>query len=149
MDRRRARLAILACGLLAACASPAPSGPSAELRPAPDADWGKARPVMVRLADFSFTPNHIALEAGAPVRLTLVNAGSGAHDFFAPRFFATVGFRQGTVVPDKNGSVTLKAGETEDIELVPTQAGTYPLECTEFLHSLFGMTGVIEVTNRS
>ena len=56
----------------------------------------KARSVTVRLSDFAFTPDHLAFEAGTPVRLILVNAGSGTHDFAAPRFFATVAYRQGT-----------------------------------------------------
>ena len=43
------------------------------------------------------------------------------------------------------GSFSLAAGEVEEIEFVPLQAGTYPLECTKPLHGLFGMTGDIVV----
>ena len=147
MNRRRGHLAILACTILASCASPAPSSPPVATSATPDIDWAKARSVTVRLSDFAFTPDHLAFEAGAPVRLTLVNAGSGTHDFAAPRFFATVAYRQGTD-PVAGGDLTLKAGKTAELDLVPAQPGTYPLECTEFLHAIFGMTGTIVVTNR-
>ena len=42
-------------------------------------------------------------------------------------------------------SLSLAAGEVEEIELVPLQAGTYAVECTKPLHGLFGMTGDIVV----
>ena len=32
-----------------------------------------------------------------------------------------------------------------DITLTPRATGTYKIECTHFLHSLFGMTGTIVV----
>jgi uncharacterized cupredoxin-like copper-binding protein len=144
MDRR---LASLACLALAACASPAPRGPSPALRSVPEVDWERARPVTVRMTDFAFTPDHLSFVAGVPVRLTLVNGGSGTHDFSAPRFFATVAYRPGTAAA-ADGDVALKAGQTMELDLVPGQAGTYPLECTEFLHTIFGMTGMIEVTDR-
>ena len=32
-----------------------------------------------------------------------------------------------------------------DITLTPRAPGTYKVECTHFLHSLFGMTGTIVV----
>jgi uncharacterized cupredoxin-like copper-binding protein len=143
MDRRFASLACLA---LAACASPAPRGPSSPLRSASEVDWAQARPVTVRLTDFAFTPDHLSLVAGVPLHLTLVNAGSGTHDFSAPRFFAMAAYRPGTAAAD--GDLTLKAGQSAELDLVPEQAGTYPLECTEFLHATFGMTGTIEVTGR-
>jgi uncharacterized cupredoxin-like copper-binding protein len=129
---------------LAACASPAPPP---VLASAPDLDWTTARPVTVRLTDFAFTPDHLSFATGVPVRLTLVNAGSGPHDFAAPRFFATVAYRRGTAAA-VDGDITLKAGETAELDFVPGPAGSYPLECTEFLHATFGMTGVIEVTDR-
>ncbi|MDB5361701.1 MAG: hypothetical protein JWO51_2998 [Rhodospirillales bacterium] len=144
MDRR---LASLACLALAACASPAPPGPSPAARAAPEVDWEKARPVTVRLTDFAFTPDHLSFVAGVPVRLILINAGSGTHDFSAPRFFAAAAYRQETAAA-ADGDVTLKAGQTTELDLVPGQAGTYPLECTEFLHATFGMTGMIAVTDR-
>jgi hypothetical protein len=33
-----------------------------------------------------------------------------------------------------------------EIALVPRAPGKYRLECTHFLHSLFGMHGLVEVT---
>lgn len=143
MDRRFASLACLA---LAACASPTPRAPSPALRSASEVDWAQARPVTVRLTDFAFTPDHLSFVAGVPLHLTLVNAGSGTHDFSAPLFFSTAAYRPGTA--GAGGDLTLKTGQTAELDLVPEQAGTYPLECTEFLHATFGMTGTIEVTDR-
>jgi plastocyanin len=114
----------------------------------PDVDWTAARPVTVRLSDFAFTPNHLSFEVGVPVHLTLVNVGSGAHDFSAPRFLSTAAYPPGAAMPVPDGDITLKAGQTLELDFVPRLAGTYPLECTEFLHAMFGMTGTIEVTSR-
>lgn len=146
MNRRPGRLAGLACLALAACASPAPLVPPSA--PAPELDWAAARPMTVRLTDFAFTPDHLSFATGVPVRLTLVNAGSGTHDFAAPRFFATVAYRRGTVAA-ADGDITLKAGQTVELDFVPGPPGTYPLECSEFLHAAFGMTGNIDVTDQS
>jgi len=146
MHRRPGRLASLVCLALAACASPAPPAPPPALASASGVDWATARPVTVRLTDFAFTPDHLSFASGVPVRLTLVNAGSGTHDFSAPRFLATVAYRPGAAAADSD--ITLKAGQTTELDFVPGPTGTYPLECTEFLHATFGMTGMIEVTDR-
>jgi len=134
--------------LVAACAAgPAtpPAGPQTAARP--DVDWGRAETISVRMTDFAFAPARLSLRAGTPVRLHLVNGGSGAHDFSAPAFFATVAYPAGAGAPD-DGKITLAKDETADLLFVPTAPGTYPLECTRFLHTLFGMTGEIDVEAR-
>ena len=39
----------------------------------------------------------------------------------------------------------LDGGQSADITLVPERPGTYPLRCTHFMHSAFGMRGSITV----
>lgn len=100
--------------------------------------------VTIRLSNFAFTPHQVQLHSGVPVRLHLVNDSSGGHNFSAPAFFAVSTYPSGS--PPPNGKVEIAAGGSVDITVVPGAAGTYRVECTHFLHSLFGMTGVIVVT---
>lgn len=107
-------------------------------------DWSQAQTLTVRMTDFEFSPDHLALRLNTPVRLILVNEGSGTHIFSAPKLFAVSAFRAGSTPPADNKIAVGKA-QTKEIDLVPKSPGVYPLRCTEFLHAMFGMTGVIEV----
>jgi len=98
----------------------------------------------VRLSNFAFDPEHLRLKANAPVRLRLVSEG-GRHDFSAPTFFAASSFPSGSSAPP-DGAISVGSDETVEITVVPHKPGNYPLKCTHFLHSLFGMHGTIEVT---
>jgi plastocyanin len=100
--------------------------------------------ILVRLSSFAFEPENLRLKAGVPVRLRLVNDGSGGHDFSAPAFFAASSFPPGSLVPS-NGGVAVQSHQTVEIAVVPRTPGTYRVECTHFLHSVFGMHGTIEV----
>jgi len=111
-------------------------------------DWSAVPAYPVSLSDFEFNPSKPTFRQGQPVRLVLSNSGSGRHDFSAPAFFATVALRPGGAAPAK-GDVSLAAGEKTEIDLVPGAAGQYELECTEFLHSMLGMSGMITVTAAS
>ena len=117
--------------------------------PAPtDVDWSSAQTVTVKLADFEFQPERVALKVRQPIKLVLVNTGSDVHDFSAPEFFSAVMYRPGSVVgPD--GRIEVAEGKSAEVDIVPIAEGTYDLTCTEFLHALFGMTGKIEVTGDS
>lgn len=107
-------------------------------------DWGGAKAVAVNLTDFDFTPSQLGFQAGQPVRLVLANTGSGLHDFSAPAFFAAASYRQGGTLP-RGGKVAVAQNQTAEIDLVPGAPGQYPLDCTEFLHAMLGMTGAINV----
>ena len=98
---------------------------------------------VIKLSNFAFAPDQIHLRSHVPVRLRLVNEASGGHDFSAPDFFAASTFPAGTAPP--NGKVDVPAGTSIDLVVVPGTPGTYKLECTHFLHSVFGMTGRIIV----
>jgi len=147
MTRRQA-LPLSALGLLAlaACAAPPPvvAGPEA-----PGTDWAAAETREIRLDEYAFAPERIALAAGRPVRLRLVNRGARPHDFTAPAFFAAAATPPGDPVAlalrAAGGSVDVPAGAVREVVVLPLRAGTYPLDCDKPLHGMFGMTGEIAV----
>lgn len=93
--------------------------------------------VEITLSNFKFAPDVIRLKAGQPVILHFVNEGSGGHNFAAPEFFKGV-------AGVKGGKIELAKGESRDVAVTP-RAGTYPVKCTHFLHTSFGMKGSIVV----
>jgi uncharacterized cupredoxin-like copper-binding protein len=99
--------------------------------------------LTIRLSNFAFTPQQFQLRVGVPVRLHLVNDADGGHSFSAPAFFAASAYPSGA--PPRDGTVEVAGSASADITLVPHAAGTYKVECTHFLHGLFGMTGTIVV----
>ena len=141
MTKTTACLALGLATLLTACST----SKTALRAPAPpDTDWSKAETMTVKLTDFDFAPSHLSLKVRTPLRLILVNDGSGDHDFSAPEFFQAAMYRPGSVVSEK-GNIVVAEKETKEVDLMPIATGKYKLECTEFLHSLFGMTGSIDV----
>jgi plastocyanin len=130
---------ILLIVALASCSAQPPAGTGQAS--APPADGGT---VTVRLSNFAFDPDHIRLKAGVPVRLRFVNESDGGHDFSAPKFMAASSFPPGTSAP-ADGVVEVASHQTVEIALTPNVPGTYPFECTHFLHSSFGMNGTVEV----
>jgi plastocyanin len=105
---------------------------------------GGGETITVRLSSFAFDPEQIRLKAGVPVRLRLVNESNGGHNFSAPTLFAASIFLTNSSIPS-NGAVEIGSHQTVEIALVPAEPGAYPLECTHFLHSAFGMHGTVEV----
>ena len=99
------------------------------------------RTVEVQLANFSFTPRAIALTAGRPVILHLVNTAGGGHNFSAPQFFAAATGVSGAV---HGGTVDVPGHQSVDIRLTPSR-GTYRVRCTHTMHTAFGMSGTITV----
>lgn len=97
--------------------------------------------VEVRLSNFSFAPETIALTAGRPVTLHLVNTGGGGHNFSAPQFFAA---STGVSGPVHAGTVDVPGHQSVDITLTPSR-GSYRLRCTHTMHSTLGMHGTITV----
>jgi uncharacterized cupredoxin-like copper-binding protein len=95
----------------------------------------------VVLSNFSFAPNMLRLQHGVPYALHLVNRASGGHSFSAPSLFAAVAVAAGDSSKVVSGKVEVPAGQTVDIVLTPMTAGTYPVVCSHFLHSTFGMHG--------
>jgi plastocyanin len=120
----------------------------------PAAIWAQGLPTTgiatatVQLSNFAFEPEEIRLRTGVPVRLLLVNESSGGHNFSAPGFFAASQFPTGSAPPA--GVIDVPARGRVEVTVVPVTPGTYRVECTHFLHALFGMTGrIIVETARS
>jgi uncharacterized cupredoxin-like copper-binding protein len=102
--------------------------------------------VHISLTSYAFTPSTITLKAGTTYRLHLTNDSGKSHDFTAEGFFAA-----STVAPEdkakleEGAELEVAAHQSADITLTPNRAGTYPLTCSEFLHTTFGMKGTIVV----
>jgi uncharacterized cupredoxin-like copper-binding protein len=105
-----------------------------------------AQEIHISLTSYAFTPAAITLKAGTAYRLHLTNDSSKGHDFTAAEFFAA-----STIAPEDrakledDSEVEVDAGKSADITVTPNRAGTYPLTCSHFLHTAFGMKGMIVV----
>ena len=106
----------LAALTLGACSSDAPS--AEELCPTP------TDTTTVEMADFSYTPGCVAVDAGASLELR--NTGQAPHTF---------------TVNDTEIDVNVAAGETGTADLSDVVAGTYEVVCT--LHPQ--MEGALQV----
>jgi plastocyanin len=102
-----------------------------------------AQPAVQTIAlwSYGYSPRPIQLKAGRPVRLVFVNRSGKGHDFTARAFFARSRILSGDV---RGGEVELRGGQTKTVTLIPA-AGTYPVHCSHFLHSTFGMRATIVV----
>ena len=94
----------------------------------------------VTLDSYSYTPNHLIVESGRPVELTLTSVTT-----IIPHNF---------VIKDPAGSISVEqdvsAGKTVTITFTPTQPGTFPIYCDKRLwpmpsHRDKGMEGQLEV----
>ena len=131
------RSALSVLGIAAALVLAAPAA-SAE------PDWGHATRMTVELSSFAYAPRTIALTAGQPVLLHLVNTGSGGHDFTAPKFFAAAAIRAGDTARIRKGSIEVPGRGSVDVALVPG-TGRFPLRCGHAFHAVLGMKGTIIV----
>lgn len=98
--------------------------------------------IDVTLANFKFAPATIHLHHGRHYQLRLSNSGSGGHNFVAPEFFAATQVAGGAV---KDGTVDVAGYESATVDLIAPPAGRYPVHCSHFMHSAFGMKGEILV----
>jgi len=94
----------------------------------------------VTLDSYSYTPNHLIVEAGKPVELTLTSVTT-----IIPHNF---------IIKDPAGSLSVEqdvsAGKTVIVKFTPTQPGTFPIYCDKRLwplpsHRDKGMEGKLEV----
>jgi len=117
-------------------AEPSESGPPVVIPVAAD---GVQR-ATVTLDSYSYTPNHLIVEAGKPVELTLTSVTT-----IIPHNF---------IIKDPAGSLSVEqdvsAGKTVTITFTPTQPGTFPIYCDKRLwplpsHRDKGMEGKLEV----
>jgi heme/copper-type cytochrome/quinol oxidase subunit 2 len=94
----------------------------------------------VTLDSYSYSPNHLIVEAGKPVDLTLTSVTT-----LIPHNF---------IIKDPAGRLSVEqdvsAGKTVTITFTPTQPGTFPIYCDKRLwplpsHRDKGMEGTLEV----
>lgn len=94
----------------------------------------------ITLDSYSYTPNHLIVEAGKPVELTLTSVTT-----IIPHNF---------IIRDPTGNFSVEqdvsAGQTVTIIFTPTQPGTFPIYCDKRLwplpsHRDKGMEGTLEV----
>lgn len=105
-----------------------------------------AATINIALTSYAFTPDTISLNAGTPYHFHLTNEGSRGHSFHAPEFFAA-----SQIAPadqskiEKEGEVEVEGGQAVDFTVTPGRPGTYPLDCSHFMHHMLGMHGKIVV----
>jgi heme/copper-type cytochrome/quinol oxidase subunit 2 len=117
-------------------AEPSQSGPPMMIPVAAD---GVQR-ATVTLDSYSYSPNHLIVEAGKPVELTLTSVTT-----IIPHNF---------LIKDPAGGLSVEqdvsAGKTVTVTFTPTQPGTFPIYCDKRLwpmpsHRDKGMEGTLEV----
>jgi plastocyanin len=102
--------------------------------------------IAVSMTNYAFTPSTLTLKAGETYRIHFSNDSGKSHDFSAREFL-----QSSTVAPADKGrledgdEVELEGGQSVDVTITPNRAGTYPVSCTHFMHSMLGMTGKIVV----
>ena len=115
---------------------PSQSGPPMVI---PVAEDGVQR-ATVTIDSYSYSPNHLIVDAGKPVELTLTSVTT-----IIPHNF---------IIKDPAGSLSVEqdvsAGKTVTITFTPTQPGTFPIYCDKRLwplpsHRDKGMEGKLEV----
>ena len=104
-----------------------------------------ATPISITLTNYSFTPSTLNLQAGITYHMHFINSGSKDHNFSAPGFFAASQVAPEDQVKVEKGLVALDSGQSVDITVTPDHPGTFPVECTHFMHKMMGMRGSITV----
>jgi heme/copper-type cytochrome/quinol oxidase subunit 2 len=94
----------------------------------------------VILDSYSYSPNHLLVQSGKPVELTLTSRTT-----FIPHNFVMKELSAGLSIEQDVG-----AGKTIIVKLVPTQPGLFPFFCDKRLwpmpsHRDKGMEGLLEV----
>jgi len=131
-------VAMGAVGVLPAV-PPAQSKPDYQsLEVLPDAD-GLQRATII-LDSYSYSPNHLIVQKGKPVELTLHSV-----TFLTPHNFLVKEPAAGLSIEED-----VPAGKYKIVRFTPTQPGTYPFYCDKKLlffksHRDKGMEGLLEV----
>ena len=102
-------------------------------------------PISITLTSYTFTPSALNLKAGTTYHIHFINSGSKDHNFSAPEFFAASQIAPEDQAKVEKGRVALEGGQSLDITVTPDHPGTFPVECTHFMHKMMGMHGSIVV----
>jgi uncharacterized cupredoxin-like copper-binding protein len=95
---------------------------------------GQPNAATITLSEFTIKPKAVALKAGQPATLTLVNSGKIEHNL---KFDAAVS--------DTSFPEVLKPGERATVTFTPKASGTFQYACTIPGHQPAGMTGTVTV----
>jgi uncharacterized cupredoxin-like copper-binding protein len=112
----------------------APAGATAGAQGTTAPDATPQEITIVTLDSMRFEPSTLTVVAGRPVRLTVRNQGNIPHDFTLSK---------GVPRPVK---VTVNGGETRSATFTIPRPGTYQFVCSQFGHTMAGMTGTITAT---
>ncbi len=88
---------------------------------------GEVKEFSVEGNNFSFSPAEIRVNQGDTVRVTLTNPDAMPHDFVIDEFNASTRI--------------INNGETDTVEFVADQAGTFEYYCSVGSHRAMGMVG--------
>ncbi len=113
----------------------------------------RAQQVQIETTEFKFLPATIQVEAGKPVRLTLLNKGSVEHDLSVVEILLTGvktttdshGHEMSNMPIQPKLHVAAIAGKSSVIEFTPTRPGTYEVLCTVAGHKEAGMVALLIV----
>ena len=95
---------------------------------------GSGNAATITLSEFQIKPKGVALEAGKPATLTIVNGGKVEHNLEVD-----------PSVSDTPVLAVLKPGERKTVTFTPKAAGTFTFACSIPGHAPAGMTGAITV----
>jgi plastocyanin len=88
-------------------------------------------PIIIEAREFSLTPKQISINEGDNVSILFKNVGTVAHSFEIDE----LGVRIAPIQP----------GESETINFVANQAGTFDFRCSVIGHAAAGMKGVLNI----
>ncbi len=114
------------------------------------AEWTGAETVTVMLMEFRIAPQALVFRQGVPYHLRIENRGKLTHTFAAKGFFKAIAVQKVRLGESEAAlpyvqSIVVAGGEVTDLYFVALRPGTYDLECSVFLHDVFGMTGTVEI----
>lgn len=124
---------------------------SAYVEAASDTWDAKAKTVELDLGEMYFKPKNLALEAGQPYVVKLVNKGKVKHEFTADKFFRSAAIRKvesehSEVKAPYLSEIEVLAGKTVELFVIPVTTGTFETVCEIKGHKEAGMVGTITVT---
>lgn len=95
---------------------------------------GQSSGATITLGEFTIKPKAVALKAGQPATLTLVNSGKIDHNL-----------KLDPAVSDTAFPEVLRPGERATITFTPKASGSFQYACTIPGHAPAGMTGTVTV----
>src|SRR6185436_13304346 len=99
--------------------------------------------IDLKIADFTFTPNHFTIPAGTEITVHATNAGSVTHNFTIMKLAADVGHEFGEEDrPSVYWEIEIQAGESKTFTFTtPEEPGVYQILCAMPGHLQAGMFG--------